>query len=540
MSPADVARPLGLLSLAVAVSVVAAPIMKSTDGMHSNAKFYGVTLILGRALFCAVFPREECFKDIRVEGGQCVLIEFDTQGELLDFDCSVLQKNAKECPLASDAGTTAAAALTLVLSGMCLHFSSAGNFQMFLRLLVSSSAAFLWALGGEAGASAPDIQTEFARRRCRSNDIVSYVNHSEEAVYLRIRFSTTEFRLHLFSSTGILLKHTVLHDPQYRAAMANFERELSSAMQELLSDPSAACRHRPMKAPAYLNVLIGLAGFALAAFGIYMSHQYFFNPQQYLEIQARCDAFLPKNILKSFQIIGETFLNVMSSIGQFFGGCLKALCTGLWNCTANYRIAIWIRQRSELFLQKLQKFVVLLLQGLQNLKGVVLLNREKLEEKIIKNNFVIQRLRDLWNCLFKEDTLQNLNLKNLRESRASFVKDFFQIAQKEHFENAPEGRNWPLFLETTKNSCHTWERCLPGDLDVKKEEELFRNVEELWRIWCDKKGEPDAKSDWNKPMFLSMPRKLWSPQSNVPNLMTLIELNYSNLVLTKDEVCEFA
>jgi hypothetical protein len=144
---------------------------------------------------------------------------------------------------------------------------------------------------------------------------------------------------------------------------------------------------------------------------------------------------------------------------------------------------------------------------------------------VMKTNF--HRLKNLWSVT----ALQQLNLDGLKDARTNFGTRFFEVTR-----NGPEcGVQW----NETKKLFDEWTRAKK----FPEEDKLFKDLEEQWRTWCVRTGEPVAKSEWDTSpspatgvsAFKSLQRFL-SPKSSFPNSCELMELNYLNAVLTKHEV----
>jgi hypothetical protein len=475
---------------------------------------------------------QSCPDDIEVPAKHGVLIEYDTQGAEFDLDCLEIpqaKKKASAVECSPHAGTTAAAAVVLALSCAGLCFASPGRLLNVLQLPLFSSAltasVLLWVcvtLDGDAAAPKPTVQTELARRRRCASDIVSYVNRSDQPVYLRLRFSKSIFSSYIFpyafDQKKLLLKHTVV-DSRCSDLMASFESELSPCMEQQLCDPAAQRRHRTWKAPAWANVIIGLAFFSMI--GLYQFQQpiwiYVCKMKESIwksiadetkEDSSLCAKCGDSNTADKDSV---NFANIFMKI-------IKSLWASLWKFIEDFFATL-----SKPFVG----YVKFLVVGIENIwtknpslcercgdsntpsadkDASILHNLAKIFEwepiknfwGVIKTNF--DRLKNLWS----EDAIQQLNKKSLNEARKSFGTRFFEVAQKQHFTDGDRAKKF----ENTANLFNSWKI----NQSHSKEDELFKDLEWLWKTWCD--SEPS--------MYLKY--------------LKLMNLKYLYAFLTKDEV----
>jgi hypothetical protein len=537
------------------------------SGAHTIATITRPTLLIIGFVLCSLFdvllyPKNQLTQDIDIGPGQCVLLEFDTQGFVLDLSCSVteLMDDGKwvpnECHAASNGngeGATAAATFALAVSGTCLSRYKSGPQLHVCSVLVLVSAVCLWMLAGESKPASPfdiqnafDVQNAFVRRRCRANDMVPYVNNSGKKIRLCVRFSRLEspikiFLLPFMSSIrrrGIMWRTTVVTDHNYGDVLKLFYSELSPTMKKLLLlDPVSFSRGRPWSAGAspWLNACLGyvlvvpLLYYCLKVAGdVSAGNLYLSKEKVWKGFLSDFDkVFKSKNGLKSIiQIVFENIFNIFVdciNVIMFGIDCIRLVLKYVYHCLSKFF------DDADILKQTLKEGWM---EFDKHRKNCV---------KWLGNCYFFKVGRErhaiLWHCMFEPDTLRDLNLINLKESRQNFAASFFDNVTASFFGNVTDNQN---LYQQTKDAFQKWR---VSTSNANEGEQLFIDVHKLWKIWSASYGETSAKGQLDAllqlisdfPFDWSFP---YNMEESAIDLLTLIDLKRLNLILTSDEVCE--
>lgn len=547
--------------------------------LSSNLSIYvsiGQIMCVSRVLWCICFAPESIVKTINIEAQQSVLIHLDARGQYIEFDCFVKREtNSLDYQFQHSAETCKVAAFALSFAATALHFQV--GWALAFRIITGSSMAFLLAalgqqidnfaqVSGETDADVfiGDVQRQYIRRRCRSTETVPFINRSDVPVEVCISFAAHGFLSH---TQDVEILCDVLESNE--ASLMNvFESEVSPHMKQLLSKSTAAYRRRRWVAPAILNVCVGAAAYGVLLalpflcrdiYRVYGSVDYrscvgHVSLASWLHSAAgeqRMQAFFAcvQSTRPVFNSLSVCCVHAMRSVTKI-SEIVKVPATSLFanvsteNSTAAFLPSLTspvsstpIGGDSAVTTSSSSVHAAATsLEPTQSPTNVVPHNHlngtGRSEVGVVatlwemmqgwKTWFFTRRASELLGSIVGEDTLQQLNLKKLDESRSDFIQSFLGAARPEHFRSLKDVEKFIAIKKQLEEWCRVHdanslrrisEHSSLRSMMAVDEESLFKDLEQIWSVWSDTAG-----------------------QLHFSNAISWVAINFYSAMVSKNEV----